>query len=194
MYKSTLGKKKNTLGQNYMGSWYSQYKSLIAWRTMDDRIPTYEKLTKRGCNIPSMYISCLSCTGNYFHLFFHCAFSIKLLSWFATILNVTMQFSSINEICKKKLGIGHLNARWQSKLVWLTCSTLFGILETKQDFRITIISSVSRSGNKTKRTTIVNMIEFFILKALKIDIHSPKTPIIKEVVCVGPKWVLEQCI
>jgi len=37
-------------------------------------------------------------TESTFHLFFRCAFAIKLWSWFATILNVTLQFNTIDDI------------------------------------------------------------------------------------------------
>jgi hypothetical protein len=44
-----------------------------------------------------------------------------------------------------------------------------------------IIFNASLTGNKTKLTLTITMIEFIILKYLKVDIHPPKEPTIKEV-------------
>jgi len=45
-----------------------------------------------------------------------------------------------------------------------------------------IISNVSLAGNNTKKTFPLSIFEFIVLKACKVDIHLPKTPIIKEVI------------
>jgi ribonuclease HI len=49
-----------------------------------------------------------------------------------------------------------------------------------------ILSSTAFSGNHTKKTAAVDMTEFRILKALKINIHPPNAPTIKEVIWAPP--------
>jgi len=81
-------------------AWYSTIKSLLAWRLMHDIIPTYEKLMERGYSISSMCSSCLAASESTHHIFFRCSFAIKLWSWLATILNISLQFQSIEDIWK----------------------------------------------------------------------------------------------
>jgi len=49
------------------------------------------------------------------------------------------------------------------------------------------------SGNKTKLAASINMREFSVLKAFKVDIHPPKAPFIKEVIWVSPPWHWIKC-
>lgn len=44
------------------------------------------------------------------------------------------------------------------------------------------MSYVSLAVNNTKKTFALSIFEFIVLKACKIDIHLPKTHIIKEVI------------
>jgi hypothetical protein len=64
---------------------------------MNEKVPTDENLKYRGCYVPSM---CNSHEESSFHLFFECKFAIRLWSWLAGCLNMTLQFYSMDDICK----------------------------------------------------------------------------------------------
>jgi hypothetical protein len=75
-------------------------KSMLAWRLMHEKLPTDENLLTRGCAIPSMCNFCCSHVETSFHIFFECQFAIKLWSWLAGCLNLTLQFTSMEDIWK----------------------------------------------------------------------------------------------
>jgi len=54
-----------------------------------------------------------------------------------------------------------------------------------------IIDEVSLTSNKTNLTSVVDITEFVLLKALKVNIHPPKAPLIKEVIWNPPiqNWI-----
>jgi hypothetical protein len=69
-------------------------KSLLVWRLMLDKVPTYDMLMPRGCCISSMCSLCNSSSESSFHSFFNCNFAFKLWCWLATLLNSTLHFQS----------------------------------------------------------------------------------------------------
>lgn len=75
-------------------------KSLLVWRVMHDRLRTDENLMIRGCNLASLCNNCFMHSESTFHLFFQCPFAVKIWSWFANVLNTTLQFSTIDDIWK----------------------------------------------------------------------------------------------
>lgn len=75
-------------------------KSLLCWRLMHNKISTDENLLSRGCALPSMYLNCNKTFESSFHLFFECDFARKLWCWFAGILNINIQFASLEDIWK----------------------------------------------------------------------------------------------
>ncbi|WJX12769.1 hypothetical protein P8452_03227 [Trifolium repens] len=74
-------------------------KSFFAWRLMHEKLPTDENLMTRGCAMPSMCNFCHNHVESSFHIFFECHFAIKLWSWLAGCLNLTLQFTSMEDIC-----------------------------------------------------------------------------------------------
>jgi len=176
-------------------------KSLLVWRLMHDKVPTDEKLMERGCSIPSMCSLCSKHTETSFHLFFECNFAIRLWCWLASVLNLNLQFQSLEDIwtlcdrgwspqCKIAVtaAIVHIiatiwfyrnQARFQSK------STHWRLAINS------IISNVALSGNNTSKASNSFVRDLVILKKFNINIHSPKAPIIKEVIWQPPiaNWV-----
>jgi hypothetical protein len=75
-------------------------KSLMVWRLMHEKVPTDENLLIRGCQFPSMCNFCCKNVESSFHIFFECEFAIKLWSWLANCLNLTLQFSSMDDMWK----------------------------------------------------------------------------------------------
>ncbi|GAU48769.1 hypothetical protein TSUD_406120 [Trifolium subterraneum] len=73
-------------------------RSLLAWRVMLDKVPTDDKLIERGCNLPSMCSLCNIHSETLFHLFFQCSFSFQIWCWLASVLDVTLHFSSMTDI------------------------------------------------------------------------------------------------
>jgi len=174
-------------------------KSLLIWRLMHKKVPTDENLNSRGCSFPSMCSTCKSFTESSMHLFFECSFALKMWSWLASIINV--QVTSIDDIwpiinrnwspqCKVVVQACIINiiiviwfvrnqARFQGKIVhWRSAINM-------------VITSASISGNHTKQTSRINMLEFSIMKACRVNIKPPKAPIIREVMWSPPitSWI-----
>ena len=163
---------------------------------MDNKLPSDENLLLRGCYFPYMCSVCRNCTETSNHLFFECEFSLQLWHWLSSILNTSMQFTSLVEIwlvldrhwspqCKlvvKACVINIINTIWfsrnknrfQDKIVhWRTTINL-------------IIANVSLSGNNNQKASYINMDEFRILKACQVTVRPPKAPIIREVISSPP--------
>jgi len=49
-----------------------------------------------------------------------------------------------------------------------------------------IIYNVSLTSNKTQKTASISMTKFLILKAFKINIHSPNASVVKDVLLIPP--------
>lgn len=69
---------------------YGLQTSMFIWRLLNDKIPTYEKLMERGCNLPSICNLCLSSVETTYHLFFNCSYAVRLWSWLASSLNLSI--------------------------------------------------------------------------------------------------------
>ncbi|XP_045794076.1 uncharacterized protein LOC123888954 [Trifolium pratense] len=176
-------------------------KSLLVWRLMHDKLPTDEKLMERGFNLPSMCSICHKFAESTFHLFFECTFAQSIWCWFASVLNTSLQFQSIEEIwhlwdnswspqCKLSIKAALIyllnaiwstrnNARFNSKVpVWKSAVAW-------------ILSNTSLTGNITKCVSSSSIKDFMILKSLNITIHPPLPPLVKEVVWHPPleHWV-----
>jgi hypothetical protein len=99
-------------------------KSLMVWRLMHEKMPTDENLMIRGCAIPSMCNLCNCHVESSFHIFFQCKFAIKLWSWLAGCLNLTLQFHSMEDLWK----LCDLNWSPQSKVTLI--AALINLLNT----------------------------------------------------------------
>lgn len=176
-------------------------KSLISWRLMHDKLPNDEHLMDRGCYTPSMCSLCHSNVENSFHLFFECPYSIKLWCWFASVLNMNLQFHDIADIwklcdrgwtpqCKlvvKASIINIINSIWFSRN-----QARFNDKVISWESAIAMIqSNVSLAGNNTKLTSTSSIRDFVVIKKFNIEIHPPRAPTIKEVYWHPPiaSWV-----
>jgi len=171
-------------------------KSMLAWRLMQDKIPTNDKLKHRGFIMASICSLCSTSDESSSHLFFSCPFALKIWAWLASILNISLHVNSAEDI----LSICNRNFTPQCKMVIKASiiNIIHSIWYTRNQARFmnkkihwksainTIISIVSLAGNNTKLCSSVNMQEFVILKAFKVNIHPPEAPIIKEVIWTPP--------
>jgi len=193
---------KTSIGQNMHGAkiiWSIDIppsKSMMVWRLMHDKLPTDDKMMERGSKMASMCSNCKSHAESSSHLFLHCSFAFKVWNWFPSILNFPLNFRATCDIWKISDRI------WtpQCKIVIIAClvNILNTIWYTRNQARFQnknidrkvainmIISSTAFSGNSTLKTSAVDMTEFRILKALKINIHPPRAPTIKEVLWHPP--------
>ena len=176
-------------------------KSLMVWRLMMNKLPTDENLITRGCNIPSMCSLCNKQVENSFHLFFEFPYSINIWCWFASILNLNLQFQSIDDIwsicerawnpqCKTVIiaaMINIINCIWfaknqirfnNQKIHWKSSVSL-------------IIANTTFIGNYTSAVASSVMTDFIILNKFNVMIHPPKAPKIIEVLWNPPTF---QCI
>jgi len=64
-------------------------KSLVAWRLMQEKLPTDENLLKRGCYLPSTCNLCKNSHEFAFHLFFDCPYAIRIWTIFQQLLTST---------------------------------------------------------------------------------------------------------
>jgi len=135
----------------------------------------------------SMCSNCRTCPESSFHLF---------LQLVAFILNFPLCFNDLSDIWKV------CDRRWtpQCKIVIPAClvNIINTIWYTRNQARFQnkiihwkaainlIISRNAISGNNTNKTSVVDITEFVILKALKINIHPPRAPIIKEEIWLPP--------
>jgi ribonuclease HI len=166
-------------------------KSLMVWRLMHQKMPTDENLMIRDCFLPSMCNLCNSHIESSFHIFFECPFAIRLWSWLAGCLNITIQFTCMEDMWK----LCDLNWSPQSKvtitaaIINLLNSIWYARNQARFNNKIAswrsaislIISNTSLSGNCTSKFSSNSLRDFSFLKTFRISIHHPKTPILKEV-------------
>ncbi|XP_045792564.1 uncharacterized protein LOC123887311 isoform X1 [Trifolium pratense] len=161
-------------------------KSLLVWRLMLDKVPTYDMLMVRGCSMTSMCSICHSYTESAFHLFFNCTFAFKLWCWLATSLSSTLHFQSMEDIwrlcekpwspqCKlviKSAIINIINAMWMARN-----NARFNHSQTHwKNAIVWIYSNTALAGNKTSLYSSACLSDFTILKGLNVNIHPPKVP------------------
>jgi ribonuclease HI len=176
-------------------------KSFIAWRIMQDKMPTDEKLMERGCNIPSMCNLCCNNAETSFHLFFECPYVVRIWLWLSSTINLNLHFNSIEDIWRL------CDRRWNPQCKIVVKAALVNILATIWFVRnqarfsnkhihwksaINLISSnVTMSGNNTHFTSSSSISEFQILKKFNIIIHPPRAPVIKEIIWHPPlhAWI-----
>jgi ribonuclease HI len=170
---------------------------------MHDKIPTDEHLLVRGCYLPSMCNFCCKNVESSFHIFFECGFAIQLWSWLAKCLDLTLQFTCIEDMW----NITELNWSPQCKLT--ITAAIINLLNTIwtirnqarfDDKRISvdsaismIISNTSLSGNNTKKVASNSLRDFIILKKFNVAIHNPRMNTVKEVVWNPPLMNCVKC-
>jgi hypothetical protein len=175
-------------------------KSLMVWRLMLDKLPTDDKLSHRGFNLPSMCSLCYKFQETSFHLFFECIYSCNIWCWLSRILNIPLHFQDIEDIWSTIYRFSNQ----QTKLV--VNSAIVNIINTiwfarnqvrfnnkKISWRSSISSItalVSLAGNNSK-TYSLSMSDFTILKKFDITLNPPKAPKIIEVIWIPPSCSLD---
>jgi ribonuclease HI len=178
-------------------------KSFMVWRLMHEKMPTDENLMTRGCAIPSMCNLCSKQVETTFHLFFQCDFARILWSWFAGCLNLTIQFTTMEDMWK----LCDLNWSPQSKIT--VTAAIINLLNTIwlaknrarfNDNLITwraaialIIANTSLTGNNTKKISSNSIRDFSFLKLFRISIHHSRAPVLKEVLWQPPLLNWHKC-
>ncbi|GAU35138.1 hypothetical protein TSUD_394640 [Trifolium subterraneum] len=113
-------------------------------------------------------ILCNKHVESSFHIFFDCEFAIKLWSWLAGCVNVTLQFTSMEDMWKL-CDLNWNDARFNNKSPsWRTTISI-------------IIASTALTGNNTCKPYSNSLRDFAFLKRFRVNIHHPKAQIIKEV-------------
>lgn len=139
---------------------------------------------------------CLSNGESYFHLFFECKFSFMIWCWFASILDTSLHFQSIEDIwtiCDRQ---------WSPQCKIVIQATIVNIFSTiwysrnqcrfynaKPNWKLAInniISAVNMSGNNTSKSSNSSVRDLITLKKFNVIIHSPKPVSIKEVIWSPP--------
>jgi ribonuclease HI len=171
-------------------------KSLMAWRLMHDKMPTDENLILRGCIITSMCNLCHKHVETTFHMFFQCEFAVKLWSWLAGCLNLTIQFTTMEDMWR----LCEMNWSPQSKVTLI--AAIINLLNTLWFVRnqarfhdkliswrsaiSLVIANTSLTGNHTKKLSSNSIRDFTFLKQFRISIHHPRAPVLKEVLWQPP--------
>ncbi|CAJ2662070.1 unnamed protein product [Trifolium pratense] len=176
-------------------------RSLLAWRVMLDKVPTDDKLSERGCNLPSMCSLCNNHSETMFHLFFQCSFAFQIWCWLATVLEVTLHFQSMTDIWL----LAEKNWSPQCKIVIKAAliHLLYAIWTARNNARFNnempnwksyvswISSNISMAGNLTNKLSSTALRDFTTLKRFNVNIHPPNPTSIKEVIWQPPffDWV-----
>ena len=164
-------------------------------------MPTYENLMLRCCCLPSMCSICSMQTESSFHLFFQCPLAVRLWSWFASSIDMTLQFTSLDDIwkicdhslfpqCKIVIKATLLNL---INVIWFARNQI-RFMDKRISWSTTIsmlISNTSLWGNQTSKVSNNSKRDFLILKNYKVSIHNPKAPQIKEIMWYPPTnpWI-----
>jgi ribonuclease HI len=144
---------------------------------------------------------CLSHSEITFHLFFECSSAFSLWCWFASILNLTLHFQSLEDIW-------HLCGRNWSPQCKITIKAaiinlLNAILYARNNARFNnktthwksavywILSSTALAGNNSSFVSSNSTRDFVILKKLNVSLHPPKPIVLKEIIWQPPipHWI-----
>ncbi|KAK2364505.1 hypothetical protein QL285_089371 [Trifolium repens] len=137
------------------------------------------------------------------HIFFECDFAIQLWSWLANCLDLTLQFTSMEDLWK----ITELNRSPQCRVTITTAiinliNTIWQVKNHAKfdNIRINLNAAISRiiagtslSGNNTKKVASNSIRDFIILKKFNVNIHNPKVSTVKEIVWQPPLLNCVKC-
>ena len=172
--------------------------SLLVWRFMHGKLSTDENLDTRGCQLPSMCSLCCNALETSNHLFVECSYALHLWSWFASTVNRT-----VNVQTKEKIWNGTWNPQCKTVLTATIINILNAIRFARNQNRFqnkaihwkssisSIISNTALSGNHTKYVASASISNFVILKKFNVTLHSPRAPLIIEVIWQPPPpfWI-----
>jgi ribonuclease HI len=171
-------------------------RSLLVWRLMHGKLPTDENLRIRGCHGPSMCSLCHTTAESSFHIFFECDIAVKLWSWLAGCLDRPIQFYCIDDmwsLCdngwapqsKFTLTAAIINL---INIVWMARNQAryhHKCITWKHAISM-LISNTMLAGNHSKKVSSNAIKDFLFLKKFNINIHSPRPPILKEIIWHPP--------
>lgn len=180
-------------------------KSLLVWRMMHDKLPCDENLKHRGCSLASICNLCGKHEDSTSHLFFQCSYSMQIWRWFESIIQLTIQFSDIEDVwnlCNRGWS-PHCQLTVNAALIFIFNAIWFSRNSARFNNKIipwrtaisNIISGVSLSTSKSRLFASSSMIEFSILKALNCRINPPPSCMVKEVFWSPPflNWIKANC-
>lgn len=170
------------------------FRSLVFWRLLHHKIPTYESLATLWRNIPSMCNFCKAHLESFDHIFFKCCFSIHLSRQIYSFLTC---------------GIWIVNDFWESlnipfsihiKLVVLAAiiNTITVIWKARNKLRFNnirthwktalnaIIADVSCTANATLKIGSFSMLDLNTRKCFNVKLNPHKSCIVKEFLWYPP--------
>jgi hypothetical protein len=167
---------------------------------MLEKLPTDEKLSHRGFNLPSMCSLCNRTQETSFHLFFGCIYSCNIWCWLSKMLNIPLHFQDIEDIWTTSDRFSN----HQTKLVvnsaiiniinaiWFSRNQLrFNNKKITWKSSISSVTALVRlAGNNFKECSL-SMTYFTILKKFDITFQPTRAPKIIEVIWHPPvdPWI-----
>lgn len=178
-------------------------KSLLVWRLMLGKLPADENLSTRGCYLPSTCSLCGNHSETSFHLFFECLYAVNLWCWFASLLNKTLHFQSVQDIWSI------CNNSWNPQCKVVITATMINIINSiwyaRNQMRFndkkipwksslsSVLSSTALCGNLSTAVASSSISNFVILKKFNVTLHPPKAPRIIEVIWSPPPSTWVKC-
>ncbi|GAU51216.1 hypothetical protein TSUD_11730 [Trifolium subterraneum] len=180
-------------------------KSMVAWRSLQNKLPTDECLALRGCHMPSMCSLCESDLESNQHLFLTCRYSQNIWNWLSSCLNFNCQFNDLKEafvLC---------NSSWSPLCNLIVAAAIVNCVDfiwfARNQSRFNdkkihwrslinhIIAAVSLSGNNSCLKAKSNISEFALLRKFKVKMNYGNAPKIKEVLWQPPilNWIKCNC-
>lgn len=144
---------------------------------------------------------CFKHVESSFHIFFTCSYAVKLWSWLASALNISLNFYSLQEVWKV------CDLPWSPQCKVVILSALINLFNSiwfaRNQARFNnktvnwksaiamIIANTSIAGNATWKTSTNSIRDFIIIKTFNVSTHQPRAPIIKEVIWSPPlqSWI-----
>jgi len=178
-------------------------KFVMVWRSLHNKLPTYENFSARGCQLP---LTCSICRNNQettIHLLLECTFAKLIWQWLSLILKLQCNFATIQEA----IQISH--RKWSHLCKIVILSDVINSLNTIWFFRnqmrfadkminfmsaINLIrSGTAMTGNNPKCAANSSIADFVLLKAFSVKINYGNVCKIKEVIWQPPSFNCFKC-
>ncbi|XP_058757247.1 uncharacterized protein LOC131630489 [Vicia villosa] len=159
--------------------------SMICWRLLHNKMPTYENLQLRGFFFPSHYSLCCGHIETSTHLFFECQFAVSIWNWLSAIISLPMPINCFSDCCLVLKKAWNPQARVVVKaslvytfyLIWQARN--LQRFENKsthwKNYNINIMVRAKLVGNLTKKKNDDCMLSFSFLKCLRVSVE-PRVP------------------
>jgi hypothetical protein len=148
---------------------------------MHEKLPSDENLMLRGCSTPSMCNLCSQHVESSFHIFFECPFAVNIWCWFTGCLNMTLQFSSTNDIWKLCDRACPLKNYGKQKVIWSLRNRWKNVQVLLRQMNC-IVTHTYREGNE-----MANMLAITLVFSLDAFCFWQETPLIIRNCCVKNK-------